>query len=117
MGKVKYTKVLKCDDLEIGKSAIIEVGDKEIALFNYKGEYYAIDAVCTHRGGNLSEGDLDGDCIVCPLHGARFDIRTGVKERGNPDQNVATYPIRVDGNAILLGIDSDEPNGGSVYVI
>ena len=39
MAKVKYTKVMKCDDLEIGKSAIIEVGDKEIALFNYKGDF------------------------------------------------------------------------------
>ena len=51
MALVKYTKVMKCDDLEIGKSAIIMAGDKEIALFNYKGEYYAINNTCPHKGG------------------------------------------------------------------
>ena len=102
-----FNKVAEVGDIPSGSFLYVEVDGTTAVLFNVGGEYYAIDAVCTHMGGNLSEGDFDGDCIVCPLHGARFDIRTGVKERGKPDQNVSTYPIRVDGNAILLGIDSD----------
>ena len=68
MAKVKYTKVMKCEDLEIGKSAIITVGDKEIALFNYKGEYYAINNTCPHKGGPLGEGRIEEGILICPGH-------------------------------------------------
>ena len=101
-----FSKVAEVGDIQSGSFLHVEFDGVSAVLFNIDEEYYAIDAVCTHRGGNLFEGNLDGDCIVCPLHGARFDIRTGVKERGKPDQNVDTYQVRVDGNAILLGTDS-----------
>jgi nitrite reductase/ring-hydroxylating ferredoxin subunit len=75
----------------------------DMVLFNIDGHYYAIGAACTHRGGELFEGDLDGDCIVCPIHGARFDVRTGIKEGGSrPDQNVLTYSVWVDGDNIVM---------------
>ena len=64
---------MKCDELEIGKSAIIEVGDKEIALFNYKGNFYAIDNTCPHRGAPLGEGRIEEGILICPNHEWRFD--------------------------------------------
>ena len=55
---------MKCADLEIGKSAIIEVGDKEIALFNYKGDFYVIDNTCPHRGSPLGEGRIEEGILI-----------------------------------------------------
>ena len=64
-------------DLEPGQGLSVEVEDKKIALFNIDGSYYAIDDTCTHRGGPLSEGSVDGTVVTCPWHGARFDVTSG----------------------------------------
>ena len=94
MAKVKYIKILKCDDLEIGKSAIIEVGDKEIALFNYKGDYYAIDNICPHRGAPLGEGRIEEGILICPNHEWRFELKSGWCPQ-NPELSTEVYPIKV----------------------
>ena len=70
---------MKCADLEIGKSAIIEVGGKEIALFNYKGNFYAIDNTCPHRGSPLGEGRIEEGILICPGHEWRFEFLFQVK--------------------------------------
>ena len=64
-------------DLEPGQGLSVEVEDKKIALFNIDGSYYAIDDTCTHRGGPLSEGSVEGTVVTCPWHGARFDVTSG----------------------------------------
>jgi nitrite reductase/ring-hydroxylating ferredoxin subunit len=95
-------KVATVSDLQPGDFIHVIANDISAVLFNLDGTYYAIDAKCTHKGGDLFDGELDAACIVCPLHGARFDVRTGVKEHGKPDQNVATYDVRLEGEDILI---------------
>ena len=104
MAKVKYIKVLKCDDLEIGKSAIIEVGDKEIALFNYKGDYYAIDNICPHRGAPLGEGRIEEGILICPNHEWRFELKSGWCPQ-NPELSTEVYPIKVHEDKIYVRLE------------
>jgi 3-phenylpropionate/trans-cinnamate dioxygenase ferredoxin subunit len=64
-------------DIPPGRMKPFNVDGNEILVCNVDGSFYAIDDVCTHDGGSLDEGELDGYCAVCPRHGATFDVRTG----------------------------------------
>ena len=64
-------------DLQPGECKTVAVGERELALFNVGGKFYATDNVCPHRGGPLGEGTLDGNVVTCPWHGWRFDVCTG----------------------------------------
>ena len=112
MAKVKYIKVLKCDDLEIGKSAIIEVGDKEIALFNYKGDYYAIDNICPHRGAPLGEGRIEEGILICPNHEWRFELKSGWCPQ-NPELSTEVYPIKVHEDKIYVRLEKPKVEGAA----
>ena len=110
MAKVKYTKVLKCADLEIGKSAIIEVGNKEIALFNYKGNFYAIDNTCPHRGAPLGEGRIEEGILICPNHEWRFELKSGWCPQ-NPELSTEVYPIKVHDEKIYIRLEKPKVEG------
>ena len=112
MAKVKYIKVLKCDDLEIGKSAIIEVGEKEIALFNYKGDYYAIDNICPHRGAPLGEGRIEEGILICPNHEWRFELKSGWCPQ-NPELSTEVYPIKVHEGKIYVRLEKLKVEGAA----
>ena len=80
----------------------VEIGDKSIALYNVGGEIHATDNICTHAFALLSDGWLDGDCIECPLHAGRFDVKTG-KALGPPvDEDIKVYPVRIVGDDIQV---------------
>jgi len=80
----------------------VEIGDKSIALYDVGGEILATDNICTHAFALLSDGWLDGDCIECPLHAGRFDVRTG-KALGPPvDEDIKVYPVRIVGDDIQV---------------
>ena len=70
-------KTLKTSELPLNSSKVVNLGDKPIALFNYEGEYYALDDICSHAEASLSEGDVYDCKVECPLHGAEFDLKTG----------------------------------------
>lgn len=72
-----WQRVATTDDIPEGKVHVVEVEGEPIAFCNAAGTIYAIADVCTHDGGSLDQGELDGVEIECPRHGARFDIRTG----------------------------------------
>jgi len=112
VAKVKYIKVLKCDDLEIGKSAIIEVGDKEIAIFNYKGDYYAIDNICPHRGAPLGEGRIVEGILICPNHEWRFELKSGWCPQ-NPELSTEVYPIKVHEGKIYVRLEKPKVEGAA----
>ena len=78
----------------------VAVNGIQIALCNVDGVYYAIDDACTHRSALLSEGDLIGKEITCPLHGAIFDVTTGEVLEGPAGENLASYRVRVSGDDI-----------------
>ena len=73
----KLLKIAKTKDVPPGQAAPFTIEGQKIALFNVEGTYYAIGDTCTHRGGPLSEGDVQGTRVTCPWHGADFDLKTG----------------------------------------
>ena len=95
-------KVAEKKDLPAGSAIAVEVNGKEIALFNVDDKYYAIDNACTHVGGSLAEGSVDGNEVTCPLHGATFDITSG-KVTGEPaEDDVKGYNVIVEGEDIKI---------------
>lgn len=88
-----------------GTVKVVEAGGRRIALCKFNGSVYAIDDVCTHDRGPLDQGELIGDEIECPRHGARFDITTGRATRLPAIQPVRTYPVRVEDGAIVVEVD------------
>jgi len=101
---------MKCADLEIGKSAIIEVGDKEIALFNYKGNFSAIDNTCPHRGAPLGEGRIEEGILICPNHEWRFELKSGWCPQ-NPELSTEVYPIKVHDEKIYIRLEKPKVEG------
>jgi nitrite reductase/ring-hydroxylating ferredoxin subunit len=95
-------KVAEANDVPPGTAKAIEADGHRIALFHSGGSYYAIDDVCTHRGGALSEGEVDGTVVTCPLHGATFDITTGSVLGRPASEGVVSYRVQVDGNDIKV---------------
>ena len=69
-----------------------------VAVFNVAGRVCATQAKCTHRGGPLSEGALDGSTVTCPWHGSQFDVCTGAVRRGPATDPLQTYPVTVQGD-------------------
>ena len=72
---VKVGNKSEFQDLEAGK--LVDAGGQTIAIFDLGGNYYAIEKTYPHRGGTLAEGEMDGEEVICPWHGARFNIKTG----------------------------------------
>lgn len=103
-----YVKVAEVGQIPPGKVHVVEAGAEEVALCNVGGQIYAVANVCTHDGGPLGGGLLEGGLIECPRHGARFDARSG-KVRALPAVlPIATYPVRIDGADVLV----DAGDGG-----
>src|SRR5207244_13425986 len=100
----EYVKVAQASELEPNHGKLVEVQGKKIALFNLDGKFHAIDNTCTHRGGPLSEGELEGDEVTCPWHGARLKVRTGEVLSPPAPQRVRSYKVRVNGPAIELAL-------------
>jgi nitrite reductase/ring-hydroxylating ferredoxin subunit len=97
----------RCDDFEENSVSQVTVGETRIALYRIAGdEFYATNDVCTHGQALLSEGWLTDDCAIeCPLHGGCFDIRTG-KGLGPPiEEDIRTYPVKVEGDAVFVVVD------------
>ncbi|MBI4016108.1 MAG: nitrite reductase small subunit NirD [Candidatus Aenigmarchaeota archaeon] len=89
------------DEICEGSSKVVKVGDKEVAVFNSKGEFYGIGNTCPHRGGPLGEGYLTDDVVSCPLHDWKFDIRTG-KCQMSSLICVPTYKVEVRGDEVFV---------------
>jgi 3-phenylpropionate/trans-cinnamate dioxygenase ferredoxin component len=87
---------------EPGQVKVIRPRGERIAVCNVDGELYAIDDVCTHDGGSLDQGELEGDEIECPRHGARFDVRTGRATLMPAVMPVQTYAVKVEGDALFV---------------
>jgi NAD(P)H-dependent nitrite reductase small subunit len=99
-----FVSVATIHELAPGHGKLIEIDNKRIALFYVGDHYYAIDDVCPHRGGPLSEGDIAGEAVVCPWHGATFDLGTGAVTRFPASVGVTTYPVRVQGEQIEVAV-------------
>jgi len=99
-----FHKVAEAKDLAPGSSKGVEVSGQKIALFNIGGTFYAIGDACTHRGGSLSMGTLEGNTVTCPLHRATFDVTTGRNLTPPAPSMVGSYKVRVAGNDVEVEI-------------
>ena len=97
-----FVKVADTKDIQPSQMKEVEVDGENICVANVEGKYYAIGSICTHEGGPLADGMLEGYEVECPWHGSKFDMRTG--EVTNPPANEPepAYELNVDGNNILI---------------
>ncbi|MBM3939922.1 MAG: non-heme iron oxygenase ferredoxin subunit [SAR202 cluster bacterium] len=107
-----FTKVAKTGDLQDGQKKLVRVGFEQIVIARVDGEFYAFEEFCAHAGGSLSGGTLQGHEIVCPLHGARYDIRSGKQRIGPASSDQLTYQVRVEGDDVLVGPANEVAGGG-----
>ena len=91
-----------------GEYRVVDFDDIDVAVFNLDGEYYAIEDVCTHDFGTLTGGCVEDGRIMCPRHGARFDIRTGEALTPPAYEPVATFPVRIHEGMVQVRDDRDE---------
>jgi nitrite reductase/ring-hydroxylating ferredoxin subunit len=111
MSEEKFQKVANKDDLKEGDMLKVEANGKQIVLSMVEGKVYAIDEICTHEGGPLDEGELNGYDLKCPWHYAVFDVRNGkVSDATVWATNLNSYTVKVDetNGDILVN-----PNGGT----
>ena len=108
IGKMKemseFLKIATVDEILPGRAKMVDVGGKEVAVFNVAGSFYAIDNNCTHVGGPLCEGEIDGCEVTCPWHGAVFDVTSGQPLGPPASQPVTRYDLRVNGADIEIQI-------------
>jgi naphthalene 1,2-dioxygenase system ferredoxin subunit len=97
-------------DLPPGTMMHVELDGRMIALYNYDGDFYATDDICTHRRARLSDGYLDGRTVQCPLHFGKFDIVTGEPQNPPCKVPVTTYPVILDIERLLIDVPGDAPD-------
>ncbi len=99
-----FVTALRSSDVALGTAKVVDIAGREIAICNVDGEFFAIDDVCTHDGGSLDQGVLEGDEIECPRHGARFNVRTGQALCLPAITPIRTYPVRLEGENIQVTV-------------
>jgi len=102
---MSWLPVAKVAEIPDGDYAQIEVDGALVAVFNVGGRFYAIDDICTHDGGELAGGAMDGDVVICPRHGARFCLRTGAALSPPAYEPVRTYETRVQDDVVEIKAD------------
>lgn len=100
----EYYPVISLDDLIPGERIFIDVDDMAVVIFNIAGDVYAIEDRCTHDDGPLGEGELEGFEIICPRHGARFDVRDGQALTLPAVEPTRYFPTRIVDNQIEIGV-------------
>jgi 3-phenylpropionate/trans-cinnamate dioxygenase ferredoxin subunit len=101
----EWVEVARADEIAPGQWRVADVEDTRIVVFNLDGEFHAIEDVCTHDGGQLTGGEIEGDEIVCPRHGARFCIRTGEALTAPAYEATAKFPVRVQDGVVQVRDD------------
>jgi 3-phenylpropionate/trans-cinnamate dioxygenase ferredoxin component len=109
--EMDFVKVVDQADLPANKMIMVVVAGKEVLLANIDGTYHAIANKCTHAGGSLAKGILDGCIVTCPRHGAQFDVRNGKAVRDAKfafikmkAANEESYTVKVEGTSVMVGI-------------
>ena len=94
-------KAFSKSEVPPGQSRIIEIDGKKIAVFNVRGDYFAIGNTCPHRGGSLGNGTVEGSTVACPLHAWKFDLATG-NSTIFPNVHVPKYAVKILGNDVFI---------------
>jgi 3-phenylpropionate/trans-cinnamate dioxygenase ferredoxin subunit len=100
-----WLDVASVDELPPGSRRVVDADGVAVAVFNLDGAYFAIRDECPHDGGDLAQGKLEGEVIVCPRHGARFSVRTGAVLGPPAYEDVRSYPVRVAQGRIEVEVE------------
>jgi len=97
-----FVRVAETKDIQPSTMKVVDLASEAVCIVNVEGNYYAIGNVCTHVGGPLNEGTLEGYEVECPWHGSKFDVRTGEAIKPPARQAVPKYEVKVEENNILV---------------
>jgi 3-phenylpropionate/trans-cinnamate dioxygenase ferredoxin subunit len=100
----EFVEAGKAGELAPGAMKRVELRGRRILLANVEGRFYAVDDTCTHEEASLSTGVLQGELVKCPLHGSRFNVRTGKALEEPAEEDLRTYPVRLEGERILIDL-------------
>lgn len=100
-----WVTVAAVGEIAPGAFRVVDVEGTRVAVFNIDGNYYAIEDACTHDGGDLTSGWLEGDQVICPRHGARFCVRTGEALTAPAYEATAVFPVRVEDGSVQVRDD------------
>ncbi len=105
--QVHYYQIAGIEELPVGGRLFLEIGDLPIVVFNIAGELYAIADVCSHDDGPVGDGEVRDYQVICPRHGAHFDIRTGTVLSLPAVVDIPAYPVRVVDGQIEVGVPDE----------
>ena len=105
---VQFHSVADASEVDEGEVIQVSVGRTDIAVFKLDGDYYATDDVCSHAYASLADGYVENGQVECPLHGACFDIKTGKALTAPANVDLRTYPVKIEGEKILVGVAAAE---------
>jgi 3-phenylpropionate/trans-cinnamate dioxygenase ferredoxin subunit len=100
---VSAQRVAALADIVPGTTLRVELAGLSMLLCNVDGTIYSIEDVCTHDGGPLDQGELEGACVVCPRHGATFDVRSGAATMPAV-MPVSTFPVEIRGDGVFIDL-------------
>ena len=106
--KLEYIVVAGTDEITDGERLFFQIDDYDIVLLQIAGEYYAVGDVCTHDDGPLGDGEVEDCAIICPRHGARFDIHTGKVLSLPAYEDIPVFPVRVQDGQIEIGLPLED---------
>lgn len=102
--EVRWIAVANVESVPPREGRAVTLQGEEIAIFHVENRYLAIANKCPHKGGPLCDGIVSGTTVVCPLHGRRFDLETGMAVRASEPACVATFPTRVENGIVLVNL-------------
>jgi naphthalene 1,2-dioxygenase system ferredoxin subunit len=108
VSEANWIEVAAVGEIEEDDAKQVRIGGACLAIFNVAGAYHATSDICTHALAYLSQGYIEGGTVECPLHQGRFDIASGRALSPPVTKNLATYPVRVEGDRILVQLPAPE---------
>jgi len=105
----EFVAVAKTGEVSDPGSLLVEVDERLVVLIHAAGHFYALDDVCTHDGGPLSEGPIDASegSIACPRHGAKFDVKTGAAMTMPATKPTVSHEVKLEGDQVLVRLNND----------
>src|SRR5579864_5462212 len=101
-----WIPITKAENIPSRQGRAVTIDGKDLAIFNVNGRFLAVDNRCPHKGGPLSDGIVAGTTVVCPLHGWRFDLESGLAARATAPACVTVFPTRVEDGIIFVDLEA-----------
>lgn len=102
--ELDYVSISPADEIKNGERLFVEIDGQALVIFNIAGQFFAIADLCSHDEGPLGDGELEGYAVVCPRHGARFDVRDGKVMSLPAIVDIPAYPVRVVDGQVEVGL-------------